>query len=379
VSPTPTSSSVFEWIEPIARHFHDHGWARGVVAFDAGTLAPIRAEIEAIWTERRAGSRDVFATHRPELPRLHRVSPTLGTFVRHPVLVALAARTIGPDVDMLWNQAHCKAPGGNPLSRYPWHQDGFYAPVEPKGGYSCWIALTSTRAENGALAGVTRPDDRRLRPHTWNPELGYYVCEVADDEAEILEMEPGDFVIFDNHWPHGSGPNTSGAPRIGYSLSYAHAGTRLIATGETYGDRVPVLRAGRSMESVMEELALDPSRACPGRRVLDELQGRMPEIAALLASRFASYREAVLAGDAALAARALTDLMCSAPDEAIVLGDLLRSRGIPDEVRRELRDLGNRDLTARRLLLGRLLELDPGDEEARRELAAFASAEGGSK
>jgi hypothetical protein len=68
------------------------------------------------------------------LPRLHRVSPTLGTFVRHPVLVALAARAIGPDVDMLWNQAHCKGPGGNPLGRYPWHQDGFYAPVEPSGG-----------------------------------------------------------------------------------------------------------------------------------------------------------------------------------------------------------------------------------------------------
>jgi hypothetical protein len=38
------------------------------------------------------------------------------------------------------------------------------------------------------------------------------------------------------------------------------------------------------------------------------------------ASRFASYREAVLAGDAPLASRALTDLMCSAPDEAVIRG-----------------------------------------------------------
>ena len=364
----------FEWIEPIATQFREHGWARGIVAFDDRDLASIRAEIEAIWSERRAGSRDPFATHRPELPRLHRVSPTLGAFTRHPVLVALAARVIGPNVDMLWNQAHCKASGGNPLGRYPWHQDGFYAPVEPTGGYSCWIALTPARAENGALAGVTRSGHRGLRPHTWNPQLGYYVCEVADDEAEILEMAPGDFVIFDNLWPHGSGPNTSGEPRIGYSLSYAHAGTRLIATGETYGDRVPVLREGRPMESVMEELARNPSSTGPGRRVLGELQGRMPEIADLLESRFASYREAVLAGDIALASRALTDFLCSAPDEAIVLGDLLRSRGIPDEIRRELRDLGTRDPTARRLLLGRLLELDPGDEEARRELAAGAGS-----
>jgi hypothetical protein len=370
------SSSNSKWIEPIASHFHSKGWARGVVAFDAETLALIRTEIETIWRERSAGSRDAFAIHRPELPRMHRVSPTLGTFVRHPVLVALAAHIIGPDVDMLWNQAHCKAPGGNPLGRYPWHQDGFYAPVEPSGGYSCWIALTPARAKNGALAGVTRSDDRRIRPHTWDPQLGYYVCEVADDEAEILEMEPGDFVLFDNHWPHGSGLNTSSEPRIGYSLSYAHAGTRLIATGETYGDRVPVLREGRSMEGVMEELARDPSVAGPGRRVLSELQQRMPEIADLLGSRFAAYREAVLAGDVPLASRALTDLLCSAPDEAVVLGDLLRSRGIPDEIRRELRDLGNRDLTARRLLLGRLLELDPGDEEARRELAAFGDGGG---
>jgi len=373
VSTPSTSAAGAEWMEPIAAHFRDKGWARGIVAFDGETLAPIRAEIEAIWSEHRAGSRDAFATHRPELPRMHRVSPTFGAFVRHPVLVALAARIIGPDVDMLWNQAHCKAPGGNPLGRYPWHQDGFYAPVEPAGGYSCWIALTPTRAENGALAGVTRSDDRRLRPHTWNPQLGYYVCEVADDEAEILEMEPGDFVLFDNLWPHASGLNTTAEPRIGYSISYGHAGTRLIATGETYGDRVPVLREGRPMESVMEELARDPSAPGPGRRILDELRQRMPEIADLLASRFASYREAVLGGDAALAERALTELLCSAPDEAIVLGDLLRSRGIPDEVRRELRDLGDRDPTARRLLLGRLVELDPGDEEARRELAVLTA------
>jgi hypothetical protein len=280
---------------------------------------------------------------------------------------------------MLWNQAHCKGPGGNPLGRYPWHQDGFYAPVEPSGGYSCWIALTPTNGENGALAGVTRSDDRRLRPHTWNPELTYYVCEVADEEAEILEMEPGEFVIFDNHWPHGSGPNTTGEPRIGYSLSYALAGTRLISTGQPYGDRVPVLREGRSIDSVMEELARDPSISGPGRRVLDELLQRMPEIADLIESRFASYRRALLTDDAAFASNALTDLICSAADEAIVLGDLLRSRGIPDELRRELKDLGDKDPKARRLLLGRLLELDPGDDDARRELAAFGGADAGRK
>ncbi|MFN8641303.1 MAG: phytanoyl-CoA dioxygenase family protein [Candidatus Binatia bacterium] len=360
-----------DWIDPIDRHFRAKGWARGVVAFDADTLAPIRAEIEALWAQRRAGSRDAFATHRPELPRLHRLSPTLGAFVRHPVLIALAQRIIGPNVDMLWNQAHCKGPGGHGLGRYPWHQDGFYAPVEPTGGYSCWIALTPTRADNGAIAGVTRSDDRRLRPHTWNPELAYYVCEVADDEVDVLEMALGEFLLFDNMWPHASGPNTTDAPRIGYSLSYAHTGTRLIATGETYGDRVPVVRDGRAIDEVMAELARDPSSPGPGRRALEELTGRMPEIADLIAARFAAYRDAVLADDTARAERTLTELICSAPDEAIVLGDLLRSRGVPDELRRELRDLGTRDLTARRLLLGRLLELDPGDDDARRELAAL--------
>lgn len=363
------SSSSLEWIDPIADHFREHGWARGAIAFDAETLASVRGEIESIWAERRATSRDPFATHRPELPRLHRVNPLLGTFVRHPVLAALAARTIGPNVDMLWNQAHCKGAGGNPIGRYPFHQDGFYAPVEPTGGYSCWIALTPTRAENGAIVGVTRPAERGLRPHTWNPDLGYYVCEVAEHETDTLEMAPGEFLLFDNLWPHASGPNTTDTPRIGYSLSYAHAGTRLIATGETYGDRVPILRDGRPMESVMAELARDPA-ATTGRKVLDDLQRRMPEIADLLTARFASYRDAVLAGDATGAERALTDFLCSAPDEAIVLGDLLRSRGIPDEIRRELRDLGDRDPTARRLLLGRLLELDPGADDARRELAA---------
>jgi len=365
-----------DWIDPIAAHFRDNGWARGGVAFDEPTVAAIRSEIESIWRDRRAVSRDAFAAHRPELPRLHRVNQTLGACVRHPVLVVLAARIIGPDVDMLWNQAHCKGPGGSPLGRYPFHQDGFYAPVEPTGGYSCWISLTPTTADNGAIIGVTRPDDRRLRPHTWNPDLTYYVCEVADHEVEVMEMEPGEFLLFDNHWPHASGPNLTAEPRIGYSLSYALAGTRLISTGQPYGDRVPVVRDGRSIDDAMEELARDPSIRGTGRRVIDELTGRMPEIADLIESRFEAYRAAVLAGDTALASAALTDLICSAPDEAVVLGDLLRSRGIPDEVRRELRDLGDKDPTARRLLLGRLLELDPGADDARQELAALAGTTG---
>ncbi len=359
------------WVDPIADHFREKGWARGVAAFDAETLATIRTEIESIWNARRTTSGDRFAVHRPELPRLHGESPTLGAFVRHPLLVTLAARIIGDDVDMLWNQAHCKGPGGNPLGRYPFHQDGFYAPVEPTGGYSCWIALTPTRADNGAIVGVTRSDDRSLRDHTWDPELTYYVCEVSDEESETLEMQPGEFLLFDNMWPHGSGPNTTDQPRIAYSLSYALAGTCLKATGQPYGDRVPVVRDGRSIDEVMEELAKDPSAPGPGRRVLDELQERMPEIADRIESRFEIYRQAVLTGDAAGAANALTNLICSAPDEVMVLGDLLRSRGIPDEVRRELRDLGNQDPTARRLLLGRLLELAPDDDEARRDLAAM--------
>ncbi len=368
-------STTPDWIDPIADHFRHKGWARGVAPFDSHTIASVRAEIEAIWEQRRNASPDRFAVHRPELPRLHRVSATLGAFVRHPVLVELAARIIGPDVDMLWNQAHCKAPGGNPLGRYPWHQDGFYAPVEPTGGYSCWIALTPTRAANGALAGVTRDDDRSLRPHVWNPELTYYVCEVTEEESDVLEMEPGEFVLFDALWPHGSGPNTTGEPRIAYSLSFAQAGTRLKATGQPYGDRVPIVRAGRSVDDVMAELARDPAGTGPGHHLLEELLGRMPEIGDLIRSRFAMYREALLAGDDARAAACLTELVCSAPDEAMVLGDLLRSRGIPDEIRRELRDLGNKDPQARRLLLGRLLELDPGDEAARAELAAMAAVE----
>src|SRR5215471_5184880 len=90
----PMSMAGGDWIEPIANHFRDKGWARGVVAFDVETLDRIRIEIQTLWNERRAASRDAFATHRPELPRLHRVNPTLGAFVRHPVLVALATRII---------------------------------------------------------------------------------------------------------------------------------------------------------------------------------------------------------------------------------------------------------------------------------------------
>jgi ectoine hydroxylase-related dioxygenase (phytanoyl-CoA dioxygenase family) len=339
--------------------------------FEPRTLDVVRGELERLWQTRaraaaaRGGDRSVidWTRLRPELPRLHRESAALAEFVRHPAFVALARALIGGDADVLWNQAHVKAPGGDERTRIPWHQDGHYVQLDRPVSYSCWVALTAATVDNGALFGARPAPGRPIFAHRWDSDLEYFRCDVDEADAFPLPLDAGQVIVFDTRWAHSSRPNFSAAPRLAYSISFTGAGARLIKTGEAFGDQLPLLRDGAAIDEVMA----DRARA---RGVLDELDARMPARRDATARAFERYAAAASADPrGAEAARLLSALLAIAPDDELVNGDLLRARVNVEQIVREAESLADRgDRAGARLLLGRALELEPGHLAARRAM-----------
>jgi ectoine hydroxylase-related dioxygenase (phytanoyl-CoA dioxygenase family) len=354
-------------------HFRANGWLVTPPLYDDEFLAKARVEIERIWRERTAllPPGDDFALARPELQRLHLDSDVLSAFCRHEPLVTLAGALLGGQLDLSFNQAYAKAPGGDPRTEIPWHQDGFYAEIDGP-SCNCWVAITPATVASGAMSRA--PITPGIVSHVWDPRLTFFRCDIDDHLATPVELSPGQVFVFDGKLPHRSGINRSGEARIGYSVSFAAAGARLRANGEAFGDRAPVLRGGRPVREVLADYSRSPAdESHPGARLLRDIEDRAPLRADEAHRLFRSFAGALRAGDGAAADRDLGRLIAIMPHQEKVLGDLPRSRARVDHLLAELATIRGTDERAERMLLQRILELEPDHEFARIALGSHRS------
>jgi hypothetical protein len=353
--------------------FHERGYLVTPPLFTGGTLDAVQHEIERVWRleqdKARADPRRLaFARARPEMPRLHLRSPVLSAFCRSRPLADLAAALAGPDVDLFYNQAYAKAPGADPRTAIPWHQDGFYAETD-RLTYNCWIAVTRVTEESGTLRFSARPANAGLLPHEWDESLQFYRCNVDERQAAPVVAERGQAFVYATDVPHSSTVNASDAARIAYSVGFAVAGVRLRANGEAFGDRVPVVRAGRPVADWMAEHARDdPAAQDVAAGLLHEIAARVPDGEPLARERFARYRELLVAGEPDQADVALGQLLALVEPDVEVLGDLKRARARVDQLFEEVERVRGRDPAAARHLLERVLELDADNARAKRQL-----------
>ena len=115
------------------------------------------------------------------------------------------------EIDCFLSQFIFKSPGAG----QPCHQDSFYFPFAPPCPVvGVWVAATEAALDNGPLYVV--PGSHREPVHTHVPDrrpnanLGYY--EIVDHDlstAVVVEMQPGDVLLFDSHLMHFSTDNTS--------------------------------------------------------------------------------------------------------------------------------------------------------------------------
>lgn len=116
-------------------------------------------------------------------------------------------------------------------ARFPWHQDEPFWPFDAEAGLVVWCALDPVDRTNGGveLARGSHLFGRgpAIDLHTGEPQAGLpgTLPSPAALVGECPVLLPGDAVLFRPRTWHGSGRNTSGAPRRGWSSSWVPSGT----------------------------------------------------------------------------------------------------------------------------------------------------------
>jgi len=207
---------------------------------ETGYVWPLRAFSEPVAERGRDRFMDYwnryFDRFGGTLPR-ERVALTIDTHLSLPWVCELAMtdtvldaveRVLGPDV-LIWNTHWFpKFPGDR--SYVSWHQDATYWGLQPPLVTTAWIALSPSTEENGCLqvlpgshAGELLPQRETYAPDNMLSRGQEIAVEIDESKAVSLELNPGEFSLHHIGIAHGSGPNTSAAPRIGLAVRYIAA------------------------------------------------------------------------------------------------------------------------------------------------------------
>lgn len=180
------------------------------------------------------------------------LSGTAAAFARDPRCGTIVRDLIGPDVDVFQSMFIFKSAGA---WGQPWHQDSYYFRFDTGPQVGLWLAISAATPENGCLSVIPGSHRRDVLPH--GPDRrpganqGYTEIEgIDEDAARIVEMAPGDLLVFHSHLIHKSVDNRSSDRRMAMVYHYGVAGTRnlappeIVAIQERVTQWVPVMRGG---------------------------------------------------------------------------------------------------------------------------------------
>ena len=130
---------------------HGHTVVRGLAsAEEIEALAPVIVEqgTERAYDTRPLEERDTYGKAFLQSFNLWRTDPRIEAFVFAPRFAEVAARLLGVEgVRLYHDQGLFKEPGGGPT---PWHQDGYYWPLDTERTITLWMPLVDT-AEIGTM------------------------------------------------------------------------------------------------------------------------------------------------------------------------------------------------------------------------------------
>jgi hypothetical protein len=146
--------------------------------------------------------------------------------------IPMVAQLMGPNVCLTHTQLLTKLPDGPDTSAaIAFHQDNGYGRLDPMTDITVWIAVTEAVAGNGGLLIVPGSHCGGLVDHAAddvNPSLRK---ASAGDDAVAVDLAPGEGVAFSGLTMHGSGPNRSRLPRVGFYARYCEPHVRMLSEG----------------------------------------------------------------------------------------------------------------------------------------------------
>ncbi|MGH8468524.1 MAG: phytanoyl-CoA dioxygenase family protein [Gammaproteobacteria bacterium] len=160
--------------------------------------------------------------------------------VTHGALLDAVEDIVGGDIVIYGTLVFFKPPQDS--SYVSWHQDSVYSGLHLTPSTSAWIALTASHGANGCMRVLPGSHKQGLLDHAnvrGDPNLlrrGERV-KMAVDESQAIDvvLQPGEMSLHHSTIVHGSNPNTSDKPRIGFIV-------RFVTNRITNRDK-PMLRA----------------------------------------------------------------------------------------------------------------------------------------
>ena len=145
----------------------------------------------------------------------------------HPIILDAVEDLVGPNILVHSSTIFAKYAGDEQF--ISWHQDSYYWRLSEPKLVSAWIALTDSSIENGCLRVLPGTHMRRYqhieRRHKNNIlGKGLTVSEDLDfAKAVDIQLKAGEMSFHHANIVHGSQPNTSTGPRIGFAVRFVSA------------------------------------------------------------------------------------------------------------------------------------------------------------
>ena len=255
-------------------------YARDGYVFPLDILSPaeaaeLRADLESAEDEVRADKQKL------RLLRGYpaRLLPSFARLVRHPKMIAAASAVLGPDL-ILWGSGLFIKEANTP-SFVSWHQDLTYWGLDQADEVTLWVALSPATVESGCMRFIPGSHGRNIVPHadsfadnnllTRGQEIA---VDVNEDDAQYLEMEPGEISLHNIRTVHASAPNISNDRRIGIAVRYITPDVKQINAD---GDSAWLVRGedtdGNFIHEAPPEADMDAAAMAEHKRIMALRQG----------------------------------------------------------------------------------------------------------
>ena len=189
----------------------------------------------------------------------------------HPAIMDAVEDVIGPDILIHSSTIFCKYARDEKF--VSWHQDSHYWGLSEPRLVSAWIALTESTAANGCLRVLPRTHTQRFE-HIENPQernilgKGLTVAQELDLEHAVdVSLRAGEMSFHHANMVHGSNPNTSASPRIGFAVRYVATAVKQSKTHHAV-----ILARGKDMfhyYQIQDKPSADMKEALDATRLYD--------------------------------------------------------------------------------------------------------------
>lgn len=192
-----------------------------------GFVFPVEVFSDQEITRSREAVESLVEIYSPKrFDRLHLFFDWAYQIVTHKALLDVVETILGDDILVYGTLVFCKQP--HDLRYASWHQDSFYSGLHLTPSTSAWIALTPSHPGNGCMRMLpgshklglldheSVPDD----PHMLNRRGERVKLDVDESQAVDVVLKPGQFSLHQSTIVHGSNPNASDEPRIGFIVRF---------------------------------------------------------------------------------------------------------------------------------------------------------------